>query len=73
VQCLGTVGSDLTRRESEILELLRTGASTPSIAATQYLSVHTVRNHVRKVLMKLDAHSKLEAVAIANREGLFAC
>ena len=32
-----------------------------------FLSPHTVRNHVRNVLAKLDAHSKLEAVAIALR------
>jgi DNA-binding NarL/FixJ family response regulator len=32
--------------------------------------VHTVRNHVQNVLSKLGAHSKLEAVAIAVREGL---
>jgi len=29
-----------------------------------------VRNHVQSLLNKLDAHSKLEAVAIATREGL---
>jgi DNA-binding NarL/FixJ family response regulator len=65
------IGSDLTSREREILGILRTGASTPAIAAAQFLSVHTVRNHVRNILMKLDAHSKLEAVAIAYREDLF--
>jgi two-component system, NarL family, response regulator DevR len=65
------LGSDLTSREREILQYLRSGESTSSIAASQFLSIHTVRNHVRNILAKLDAHSKLEAVAIANREGLF--
>jgi DNA-binding NarL/FixJ family response regulator len=34
------------------------------------LSSHTVRNYVQNVLAKLGAHSKLEAVVIAVREGL---
>jgi LuxR family maltose regulon positive regulatory protein len=37
-----------------------------------FLSVHTVRNHVRNILTKLNARSRLEAVAIATREGLLA-
>jgi DNA-binding NarL/FixJ family response regulator len=32
--------------------------------------VNTVRNHVSNVLVKLDAHSKLEAVVAAQRLGL---
>lgn len=64
------LGSDLTGREREILELLASGTSTRLIADTLALSVHTVRNHVQSILGKLDAHSKLEAVAIALREEL---
>jgi len=60
----------LTPREREVLELLSRGLATDAIAASLVLSLHTVRNHVRNVLMKLDAHSRLEAVAIALREGL---
>jgi DNA-binding NarL/FixJ family response regulator len=37
-----------------------------------YLSLHTVRNHVQNVLRKLNAHSKLEAVAIAVKTGIIA-
>lgn len=64
------IGSDLSPRELEVLELLATGASNKAIAAQLYLSVNTVRNHVQQVLVKLDAHSKLEAVAVAVREGI---
>jgi DNA-binding NarL/FixJ family response regulator len=60
----------LTRREQEVLELLARGMATQDIAAHLVVSLHTVRNHVRNVLAKLDAHSRLEAVAIALREGL---
>ena len=65
------LGANLTNRERAVLELLRAGASTPSIAATEFVSVNTVRNHVHNILTKLNAHSKLEAVAIATREGVF--
>ena len=34
------------------------------------VSVHTVRNHVANLSAKLGAHSKLEALSIAVREGL---
>ena len=64
------VGSDLTRREREVLSLLASGASTDSMTETLFVSVHTVRNHVRSILSKLHARSRLEAVAIATRLGL---
>jgi DNA-binding NarL/FixJ family response regulator len=60
----------LSKREREVLNQLGTGASTEQIAARLFLSVHTVRNHVHSVLHKLDAHSRLEAVSRARREGL---
>lgn len=65
-----TIGDDLTSREREVLELLGSGLSNRDVAAELVLSVHTVRNHVQNLLVKLQAHSKLEAVAIATREGL---
>ena len=61
---------DLTGREREILELIAEGLTNGAIAKRLYISVNTVRNHVQSVLAKLDAHSKLEALSIAIREGL---
>lgn len=63
-----TIGSQLTPREREVLQLLVDGTSNDGIAKQLVLSKHTVRNHVQNVLAKLSAHSKLEAVAIAVRE-----
>jgi DNA-binding NarL/FixJ family response regulator len=60
----------LTKRQNEVLELLGEGASTDQIAATLHLSTETVRNYVRQVLRALGAHSRLEAVGLAYREGL---
>lgn len=66
----GGVGERLSRRETEILGLLAEGRSNQSIADDLVLSPHTVRNHVQRIIQKLGAHSKLEAVAIGARTGL---
>jgi len=63
-------GPSLTGREAEVLSLLAAGASTEEMASKLYLSTNTVRNHVQRLLTKLGAHSKVEALAIARREGL---
>jgi PAS domain S-box-containing protein len=56
----------LTPRQAEVLALLERGRTTKQIAAELHLSIETVRNHVRGVLSAVGAHSRLEAVAIAN-------
>jgi len=60
----------LTDREREVLQLLAEGLSNAAIAERLVVSVHTVRNHVANLSTKLGAHSKLEALSIAVREGL---
>ncbi len=57
----------LTPRQTEVLELLERGRSTKQIAAELQLSIETVRNHIRHLLQAMGAHSRLEAVAIANQ------
>ena len=64
------LGADLTARELEVLGLLAEGLSNAAIAQRLWLSVNTVRNHVANLLGKLGVHSKLEALAVATREGL---
>jgi DNA-binding NarL/FixJ family response regulator len=64
------VGADLTERERELLHHLARGQTNKVIAADLHLSVNTVRNYVQSVLTKLNAHSKLEAVSTAVREGI---
>ncbi len=58
---------NLTPRQAQVLELLERGRSTAQIAEDLHLSTETVRNHIRHVLRATGAHSRLEAVAIANR------
>lgn len=62
----------LTGREQEILRTLARGLSTEAIAAELFISPVTVRNHVARILSKLDVHTKLAAVAFAYRNGLVA-
>jgi DNA-binding NarL/FixJ family response regulator len=60
----------LTARERAVLHLVAQGLTNKVIADQLVLSIHTIRTHVQTILMKLDAHSKLEAVAIARRRRL---
>jgi PAS domain S-box-containing protein len=60
----------LTRRELEVLRLLAEGCSTRTAAQRLGVSPATVRNHVQNLLGKLGVHSRLQAVAYANRQGL---
>ena len=60
----------LTRRQEDVLQCLTDGMSTEAICAHLRLSHNTVRNHTQRILLRLGAHSKLEAVTIALREGL---
>jgi DNA-binding NarL/FixJ family response regulator len=64
------LGGDLTAREREVLALLSAGRSTVLIAQHLVISPATARNHIQSVISKLGAHSKLEAVSIALREGI---
>ncbi|HEY6470819.1 MAG TPA: HD domain-containing phosphohydrolase [Candidatus Dormibacteraeota bacterium] len=64
------VGDDMTRRERELLGHLERGLSLADIANAMSISTNTARNHTQRVIEKLGAHSKLEAVVIAMREGL---
>lgn len=63
-------GYDLTARELEVLELLVAGTPNTELATRMGISRNTVRNHVQNLLTKLGVHSRLEAVALATREGL---
>jgi DNA-binding NarL/FixJ family response regulator len=62
----------LTPRQAEVLRLLEHGRSTDQIAHELHLSRDTVRNHIRRMMRALNAHSRLEAVAIGRSEHLVA-
>jgi DNA-binding CsgD family transcriptional regulator len=62
--------STLTAREIEVLRLMSRGVASDQIARQLFISLPTVRTHVARILTKLDAHSKLEAVARARQLNL---
>ncbi len=62
--------SQLTRRETEVLELLASGLRNRQIAQRLELAEKTVRNHVSAILGKLHANDRTEAALIAARHGL---
>src|SRR6266496_1538584 len=57
----------LSEREHEILELLAHGLSNKVIASRLYLSVRTVEGHLANIYLRLDVHSRTEAMLMAVR------
>jgi DNA-binding CsgD family transcriptional regulator/tetratricopeptide (TPR) repeat protein len=62
--------ADLTERQSEVLELLAEGLTSPEIAERLFLSRRTVESHVGAILMRLGVSNRREAVRTARRRGL---
>jgi DNA-binding NarL/FixJ family response regulator len=60
----------LTGRESEILELLAGARTNSEIADALFISEHTVRTHVARVLAKLRLHDRAQAIVLAYESGL---
>lgn len=64
------VVQSLTKRELQVLHYLADGARTRVIADSLFVSEVTVKAHLRNISTKLGAHGRIEAVAIARRQGL---
>ncbi len=64
-----SVTEQLSERELDVLRAIASGLANKDIANSLHISVATTRNHVQHILKKLDVHSKLEAVALAFRNG----
>jgi DNA-binding NarL/FixJ family response regulator len=60
----------ISRREEEVLQLVADGLSLPEVAATLYISVKTVKNHLASIYQKLDARDRTQAVLRAVRMGI---
>lgn len=57
----------LSRRETEVMDLIAGGYTNQEIANILFISVYTVNDHTKKIYKKLDVHSRLEAVQKINR------
>jgi DNA-binding NarL/FixJ family response regulator len=60
----------LTARQREILQMLADGMHTEEVAKQLGLSTETVRTHTKRILAKLQAGTRTQAVAIGIRSGL---
>jgi DNA-binding NarL/FixJ family response regulator len=63
---------DLSVREAEVLALVGAGLSNPEIAERLFISVATVKSHVRHILAKLDLRDRVQAVVLAHECGVAA-
>lgn len=62
--------ADLSSREIEVITSLADGNNYQEIAERLFISVDTVRHHIKNIYKKLHVHSQSEAVAKAIRKGL---
>jgi len=61
--------SPLTEREQEVLVASREHATVAQAAAALHLSTGTTRNHLSAIMAKLGAHTRIEALRIAEEKG----
>ena len=59
----------LTARELDVLRWAAQGKSNDEIAAALYISMHTVKNHIKSILSKLKAADRTHAVTVALKRG----
>ena len=64
------VDAALTPRENEILVLIARGLSNDDIAQELYISAHTAKTHVKRIMAKLDAHDRAQCVIYAYETGM---
>ncbi|KAB2339837.1 response regulator transcription factor [Actinomadura rudentiformis] len=65
----GKTDSPLTPREVEVLKAAAEGCTVGEIAQRLYLASGTVSNYLSRILTKIDARTRVEAVAIAKERG----
>jgi DNA-binding NarL/FixJ family response regulator len=59
----------LSKREREIMDLLAQGLTGEQVAEHLFLSPETIKTHIRNAMSKLEANTRVHAIAIALRDG----
>lgn len=60
----------LTKREREVLALLAEGRTAAYIAQRQFVSVNTVRTHVKRIYVKMDVTSRQQLLDVTHEDQL---
>jgi DNA-binding NarL/FixJ family response regulator len=61
---------ELSERETEVFALVGAGLTNQEIAERLFISVATVKSHVRHILAKLDLRDRVQAVVLAHESGI---
>lgn len=70
VPYVGSVVTKLTRRETEVLDLIASGLDNAAIARRLFISPNTVRNHITSIFAKLGVARRPEAIVLGREAGL---
>ena len=65
-----TPGTTLSDREIEVLLLLSKGCSNKEIARLLTVSLHTINDHTKRILRRLDVNTRVEAAVWAAKAGM---
>src|SRR5689334_2584137 len=68
--CPNSLVDDLSEREREILKLLAAGLTNKEIGCRLTIAENTVKNHLKNILAKLHLRNRVQAAALALKEGL---
>lgn len=66
----GILAEPLTDREAEVLALMADARSNAEIAGELFIGEATVKTHVSRVLQKIGARDRVQAIVLAHRHGL---
>ncbi|MFF0861370.1 DNA-binding response regulator [Nonomuraea sp. NPDC003560] len=69
IAVLNAEPNPLTKRETDILQMISTGAEPGEVARRLGLSIGTVRNYLATIVTKLDARNRVDAIRIAEESG----
>lgn len=62
--------SPLTKRETQILELIAKGEDRGRIACELFIEIETVKTHIKNIYLKLDVNSRADAIKVAKANRL---
>lgn len=62
------ISVDLSAQEYKVLQMIWEGKKNGEIADTMYLSVNTIKTHIRRIFTKMNVNSRVSAISVAFKE-----